>query len=528
MYDYESMAIRPTPKQLEDICRQLLPEDVWRPLPPPPDLAALPDVMRNMVLDAVHQSKAAYELALAGAISAAFVACLGSIEVAIPKTNGTVLCTVCMLACSDSGERKSDILSVFKQPLLQWEKAQTEYAKASALDHKAEMRALRVEMRCIERRIERNARKGLGYVDDLERLKQLTVKQERGAKKKITSLFISHDSTVAGIVKFMESNCGVGAIYDDEGDLYDFLKNVSRAELFRQATSGGQISNTRASGSIQIANPAMNYFCMPQNVVLNKLGKLSDQAEYGSHPRILYVAAPRLKGQRRFMNPPPSNDPRSMEAWNERLLVMLESSKLRAESGDRQKLYLDKEAEHFWEHFCGVIEGRIAEGDLKALSEWGSKATGGILKLAGCLHFFNDPALETTTITGEQMQKASKIYEWLIEHAKYAYQVMFPAPGQKHVHRLLCCLLEKDITQFSAGKLINKLKKPQDAIQDWHGAISILEDYGYLVLIEDEKQIKRRGRPSYNYRVTQHFINIVLAALEAIRPRPYGPQRYKP
>ena len=523
MYDYESMAIKPTPKQLEDICRQLLPEDVWRPLPSLPDIFALPAIMRNMILD-----KAASELALASAISAAFVACLGSIEVAIPKTNGTVLCTVCMLACSDSGERKSDIMGAFKQPFLQWEKAQTEHARESALDHKAEMRALRVQMRCIERRIERNATKGLDYADDLERLKQLAVKQERGAKKKITSLFISHDSTVAGIVKFMESNCGVGAIYDDEGDLYEFLKNLPRAELFRQATSGGKISNTRASGGIQITSPAFNYFCMSQSRMISKLGRLSDQAEYGSHPRIWYVIAPRLKGQRRCMNPPPSKDPRSMEAWNERLWVMLESSKLRAENGVRRKLYLDKEAQHFWEYFCGDIEERIAEGDLKELSEWGSKATGGILKLAGCLHFFNDPILETTAITREQLQKASIIYAWLIEHAKYAYQVMFPVPERNHVYRLLCCLVENDIRQFIAGRLINKLKKPHDKIQSWYEAIHVLEDYGYLALIEEEEQVKRRGRPSHRYTVTQLFMDAVRQAFETIRPTPYRRTFYIP
>lgn len=528
MYNIEQMELKLTARQVEEVCGRLLPGAAWRPPPSLPDLAALPDVMRNVILDVVHQSKGAYELAIACAISAAFVAGLGTIAVEIPKTNGSVLCTACMLACSESGERKSDIMGVFKQPLLKWEKKQAELTEMSDLERKAEMRALRVEIRSIERRIERNATKGLDSTEEVERLKRLVVRLESGAKQKVARLFISHDSTAAGIMKFMAANCGVGAIYDDEGDLSEFLKNELRAELFRQATSGGQMSNTRASGSIQITNPALNYFCMPQNVVLNKLGKLSDQAEYGSHPRLWYFIAPPLKGQRRYMNPPPSNDPMSTEVWRERLWVMLESSKLRTENGIRQKLYLDKEAEHFWEYFCGVIEERIAGGDLKDLSEWGSKATGGILKLAGCLHFFDNPALSSMVINKEQLQKAEKIYAWLIEHAKYAYQIMFPAPGQKHVYRLLCCLLENDIRQFIAGRLINRLKKPQDKIQDWYEAIHILEDYGYLALIEEEKQVKRRGRPSYRYAVTQLFMDATRQAFDAIRPIPYRRAPYIP
>lgn len=521
MYNSDQMALKPTARQVEEICGGLLPEAAWSPPPPLPDLAAFPDVMRNVILDAVHQSKGAYELACACAISAAFVAGLGTIAVEIPNSSRAVLCTACMLACSESGERKSDIMGVFKQPLLKWEKTQAELVEVSELEHKAEMRALRVEIRGIERRIERNAVKGFDSTEDLERLKQLVVRLESGAKQEVARLFISHDSTAAGIMKFMAANCGVGAIYDDEGDLSEFLKNEQRAELFRQATSGGQMSNTRASGSIQVTNPALNYFCMPQNIVLNKLGKLSNQAEYGSHPRLWYFIAPRLKGQRRYMNPPPSNDPRSVEAWNERLWVMLESSKSRAENGVRQKLYLDKEAEHFWEYFCGVIEERIAGGDLKDLSEWGSKATGGVLKLVGCLHFFDDTALSSMSVSREQLQKAAVIYEWFIEQAKYAYQIMFPAPGQKHVHRLLCYLVENNIGQFTAGHFINRLKKPQDKTQDWYEAIHVLEDYGYLALIEEEKQVKRRGRPSYRYAVTQQFVDASRIAFEAIRPTPY-------
>ena len=125
------------------------------------------------------------------------------------------------------------------------------------------------------------------------------------------------------------------------------------------------------------------------------------------------------------------------------------------------------------------------------------------------------------SVSREQLQKAAVIYEWFIEQAKYAYQIMFPAPGQKHVHRLLCYLVENNIGQFTAGHFINRLKKPQDKTQDWYEAIHVLEDYGYLALIEEEKQVKRRGRPSYRYAVTQQFVDASRIAFEAIRPTPY-------
>jgi hypothetical protein len=319
----------------------------------------------------------------------------------------------------------------------------------------------------------------------------------------------------------MKNNCGVASIFTDEGDLATFVKDPPKGDLFRQGISGGGVSLTRATRDIYIPEAVLNYVCTPTYAVLKNLGSLPVQGEYGSHPRIWFINAPMLKGQRKSMNHPPSKNPHSDSAWREKMRQILESSKHRKEENKRQTLYLDPEAEHRWIYFCNNIEDRISRGDLADLSEWGSKATGGILKLAGCLHLFNDPLLESAYISREQFEKAMRIYDWLIEHAKYAYRIMFPRPGERHVYRLLYSLLAHEVFYFSAGSLINKLKKSQDKTQDWYEAIHVLEDYGYLILIEEEKQVKRRGRPSYRYAVTQQFVDASRIAFEAIRPTPY-------
>lgn len=93
------------------------PQNLQAPFP----LDALPNIIKQAVIEAQRNTRAPMGLVASSAISAVAVACQNSIDVVRP--NGLESpCSLFMLAIAESGERKSTVDSIFTRAINEFEK----------------------------------------------------------------------------------------------------------------------------------------------------------------------------------------------------------------------------------------------------------------------------------------------------------------------------------------------------------------------------------------------------------------------
>ena len=491
--DYGSM----TSQELDAVCIQLLGPSLSPTVPPLIGMDVFSPKMRDMIYLVSYQHKAALELSIANALGTAAIATMGQIEVEMP-TGGTIASNIGLIACAESGERKSSVQGRFKKSCLDYEAELRAIGKAAAFDKNIKRSVIMRQRKRLERQL-LGLPEGTSPTTLLNQIKEISVLLDTPPPPQVSRIFMSPNITSQAFLKFFDSNAGVGAILTDEGDFTDLLKNKGLAEMVRQGLSGGSISSTRVNSDTYIPVCRFSYVCTTQYAVLKNLGRLMDQNEYGSIARLWLILAPTLKGKRNqtFFKAPV--DSSCDMQWDAQIVKVLAQAKHIRETGAPWILSLDADARTHWDNFCSQIDNRIAFGEFKEASAWASKATGGVLRLAAILYFFDNPSLEQKILGRECLDRAIAIYNWLIEHAKAAYCYIFPQAGQEEAYKLLRYLLSTGITCFRSGQLINKLKSNTDKTSDWYAGLQILVDLGYVVHALPNPYDRRPGRPTKEF-----------------------------
>lgn len=489
-----------TNQELGVVCTQLLGPRFSPVMPVLPNMDAFPPKMRDMIYFISHQRQASLELSIANALGTVAVASMGQIEVEIP-TGSTVASNIGLIACAESGERKSSVQEIFKRPCTIWETEQMTADKNVYLEQQANRKTLVRELKRIERQLqcEREETSRTALLDKANEIGMLLdAPQTPGCSR----IFMAHNLTGQAFIRTLHSNGGVGSIYTDEGDLTDLLKNKGLAEMFRQGLSGGSISATRVNLDLHVPVCRFSYVCTTQYTVLKNLGRLADQNEYGSIARLWFILGPTVKGNR---NKTQFNQPDKSSCgvqWDAQITSVLHRAKSLRANRTPWLLQMDAKTQRHWESYCCDIDNRIASGELWSISPWASKAAGGVLRLAAILYFFDNPTLDQKALGLDYLNSAITIYNWLIEHAKVAYLLMFPQVGQKEVYKLLRHILWTGLTRFSAGQLINRLKLNTEKTSDWYAGLQILVDLGYMQNTELNPYGLGRGRPKKEFMAT--------------------------
>ena len=146
-----------------------------------------------------------------------------------------------------------------------------------------------------------------------------------------------------------------------------------------------------------------------------------------------------------------------------------------------------------WKSFVKGNELRLRPGaDLAHMCDWGSKASGLVLRLAGVLHCLEIANPGGEPIAQRTMERAVALVECFTEHARAAFGLMKADEVETAAKRILEILPAMDEGQgVPLGALGQACKHHMDAASA-NEALQSLAERGYLRL---ERRKPARGRP---------------------------------
>lgn len=163
-------------------------------------------------------------------------------------------------------------------------------------------------------------------------------------------------------------------------------------------------------------------------------------------------------------------------------------------------LRLDDEARRLWLDFAQGIERQLAEGgSLHTMRDWGGKLPGQTLRLAGLVHVTLHTVPQEAWIDAALMTAAIRLSEYLIEHAKAAYNLLGTDDTIECAKAILKWLVSERLDSFTARACLEKIKGRWPRMEQVNPGLSVLEDRGYI--LPEVVESPKRGRPSRVYLV---------------------------
>lgn len=124
-------------------------------------LMALPEIVRAAVSEVQSNCDAPIPIVVAAALAAMSTACQGKANVVRPKSIKEMPISIFSLLLAASGERKSEVMGLFMQPIREFETLQAEAAKKQLLQYQADLIAWKIEKKVITSRMTALTRGGL-------------------------------------------------------------------------------------------------------------------------------------------------------------------------------------------------------------------------------------------------------------------------------------------------------------------------------------------------------------------------------
>ena len=280
----------------------------------------------------------------------------------------------------------------------------------------------------------------------------------------------------------MADYSGIITVISTEGGLFDifngkYSSNVVSIDTVLKAYSGDPIRVDRKGRDAEcIDNPALTMLLSAQESVLD--GMLNNDAFRGRGltGRFLYSKPNSIMGRRPF------DTPSIQKELNEKYeKILLDLLSLPYPNSDMPIIRLDGNALDVYRQFSEKIETCLLT-DLEDMSDWGGKCARTALRIAGILHCVeNRISPDKALVSGPTMKRATKITEYVLEYAQYAYSVM-GADKTLHEAQYILRRLESQARQkFTKSSLYHLCRnKSFKRADDMLPALDLLIEYGYL------------------------------------------------
>lgn len=286
----------------------------------------------------------------------------------------------------------------------------------------------------------------------------------------------------------MEEQGGSITIVSSEGGIFDLMQGrydrTANIDVYLKAHSGDPISVERVGRKANyIPNPHMSMVLTVQPSVIQGMMDNPMFRGRGLCGRFLYTVC-RSKVGRREISPAPIPLKVKMEYHDfiKRILSDQGSGTVK----------LSPPADEIRAAFQAYIEPKLV-GELEHLSDWAGKLTGAVVRIAALLHLSSFPV--TQPISPETMEAATCIGEFLIAHAKAAYQVMGASEEQADAKYLWRRIKGRD--DFSKRDLFNSCKGKFKTVESMEPGLYMLVDMGYIRL----EEVQTGGRPTQKIKV---------------------------
>lgn len=462
------------------------------------DLAHLPAWVGEYARALSVAAETPPELAAGMVLSICATACARRLRVRV-KPDYFEPCNLWLLATLPSGNRKSAVQSRAAAPLVAWERTQAEVMaleikRATSERRTMEARAKELRNKAAKEKDSNTSKALAREAADIEaELPDIPIPPQLwtsdATPERLGSLLAEHDECMAWL--------------SSEGGIFDLLQGryssgIPNLDLVLKAHSVDSERVDRGSRPpVYLLSPRLSVGLSPQPDVLKGLSSKPGFRGRGLLARFLYLVPPSPLGYRTLQTAPVPQGVRGN--YEVGIRAMLGWEPATDEHGKQRPhvLRLSKEALSEWLDFARAIEAQMRPGgDLEHFTDWAGKAPGAVARLAGILHGTKHAHGRPweAVITAATMNDALEIMAVITRHSLAALDMMGADPTIAAARHTWSWIERSRLPRFTVREAFNALKGTFDRVQHLRSALEVLEERGYVMVIESRQD--GPGRPS--------------------------------
>lgn len=407
------------------------------------------------------------------------------------------------------GSRKTAVFSAIEEPIVDCEE---EAAKAAApAIAVAETRHKILQSKLIN--VHGKAAKATGLTaDELEREAAGLAQQLAVVKIPVVPRLAADDITPERLASMLNEQDGRMAIMSAEGGIFELMAgryskdSGPHFEVFLKGHAGDTIRVDRVGRPPEyIYRPALTMALAVQPDVMTGLVRKQGFHGRGLLGRLLYSIPINLLGHRKIGAPPLPESVK--EAYKQGMRRLLELPFDQDEKGRIKSFLLrfSKEASSRLREFEAWVEPRLAEfGNLGHMTDWAGKLVGAVVRICGLLHLAEHSESDApwnVHISRETVERAIRIGEYLIPHARAAYACMGADPAIEDAKRVLAWVQREGLRSFSKRQLFQALRGYFKRVSQLEPPLLVLQEHSYIRLQASEARPGAGRKPSPVYEV---------------------------
>lgn len=413
-----------------------------------------------------------------------------------------------IIVALEPGNRKSAVQSAATKPLDIWEHKQAKCLEPEIKRLSSERKTM--EARAKEKRNQAVRAKESTKAKDLSK-EAADLEAALPNIPTFPRLWLS-DTTPEELAVQLKNNNECMAWLSSEGGMFDLLagryaKGVPNLDLILKSHSGDSEKITRKSCEpIILNNPLVSIGLSPQPSVLSGLASNKAFRGRGLLGRCLFLIPLSPLGYRTSDNEAiPDN---VSNEYSEAIQAMLNwKSAINKETGEKEPhiVKFSNEATSKYDVFFNLIELEMAPGGkLEHFKDWGGKAPGAAVRIAGVLHgamyAYGQPW--DIKISGETMNNAIAIMMVSMEHSLAAFNIMGMDPIIDSAQRILHWIESRRLTSFTISDAFCALRGRFERVKQVEEALEVLIERGYIKIDEPLIKTKPGRRASPTVRVS--------------------------
>lgn len=381
------------------------------------------------------------------------------------------------------GERKSAVFDEVVRPIAELEAKLWKDYEATRQEIEIEKTLAEDEFKKIKREILK-----IKKLEDREPLKaeliSLKAKIEACQKKRPPSLYMD-DTTKEALEQELARNGGRMIIMSDEGDLFTSMMGLYTGGVHNISTflkghsaSSGKVHRVGRE-PVYLPKSNLSILLMVQPVVIESIMNDVIMRGRGMNARFLYTYPQSMVGDRSIEDA--QSVPLKVDADYYNAIRSLYEDNYITEDDKPKQITLEGDAQTAYINYESILEHR-QKGDMKDISDWGSKLGGEMLRLVGILHCAKHPnAIMETKVATETVHHAYRLARYFGEYARIIYNLgQGMDPNMKMCQRILNVIKGKEFQEFDKTTFFQAdrmgMRKPSELTP----YLNILEDYGYL------------------------------------------------
>lgn len=407
------------------------------------------------------------------------------------------------------GSRKTAVFSSIEEPIIEYEEEAATAAAPAIAAAETRHRILLGKYQHVQGK----ASKASGPdADHLAKEATDLAEQLAGVKIPVVPRLAADDVTSERLATMLKEQEGRMAVMSAEGGIFELMAGryskdgAPNFEVYLKGHAGDTIRVDRVGRPAEyIYRPALTMALAVQPEVLTGLVRKQGFRGRGLLGRLLYAIPVNLLGRRNVDAPPLPESAR--KAYHQGLRHLLDLPFDQDEKGRIKSFLLrfSPEAAERLREFEAWIEPRLAEfGALGHMTDWAGKLAGATVRICGLLHLaehLENSAPWNIPVARETVERAIRLGEYLIPHARAAYACMGADPAIEDAKRVLAWVRRQGLASFSKRELFQALRGYFKRVSHLEAPLAVLQEHGYVRMRAAEARAGAGRKPSPVYEV---------------------------